>query len=87
MQIRAKGAAMKKAVEIFVGIDVSKAWLEVAVHEQKEPYRFSNDEAGIASLAKMLKNLKPKLVVLEPTGGSEMRVVAELSQAGCRRPW
>ena len=73
---------MKKVVEIFVGIDVSKGWLDVAVHEQKETYRFSNDEAGIASLVKALKKLKPKLIVLEPTGGFEMLVVAELSQAG-----
>ena len=73
---------MKKRVEIFVGIDVSKAWLDVAVHEHKEITRFRNDEAGIASLVKVLKKLKPKLIVLEPTGGFEMLVVAELSQAG-----
>ena len=73
---------MKKTVEIFVGIDVSKAWLDVAVHEQKETSRFSNDEAGIASLVKSLKKLKPRLIVLEPTGGFEMLVVAELSRAG-----
>ncbi len=36
----AKGADMKKArEEIFVGIDVSKAWLDVAVHEQEETIR------------------------------------------------
>jgi len=73
---------MKKAAEIFVGIDVSKAWLDVAVHEQAEVVRVSNDAAGIASLVKRLKKLKPILIVLEPTGGFEMLVVAELSQAG-----
>ena len=73
---------MKKAVEIFVGIDVSKAWLDVAVHEQKETTRVRNDETGISSLVKKLKKLKPKLIVLEPTGGFEMLGVAELSQAG-----
>jgi len=73
---------MKKVVEIFVGIDVSKAWLDVAVHEQKETTRFRNDEAGIASLVQVLKKLNPRLIVLEPTGGFEMLVVAELSQAG-----
>jgi transposase len=72
---------MKKVVEVFVGIDVSKAWLDIAVHEQKEITRFSNDEVGIASLVKALHKLKPKLIVLEPTGGFEMLVVAELSQA------
>jgi transposase len=74
---------MKKArVEIFVGIDVSKKWLDVAVHEPAEGFRVSNDESGIASLVKRLKKLKPRLIVVEATGGFEMLVVAELSQAG-----
>lgn len=73
---------MKRAEEVFVGIDVSKAWLDVAKHGQKETTRFSNDETGISSLVKALKKRKPKLIVLEPTGGFEMLVVAELSQAG-----
>jgi transposase len=67
---------------MFVGIDVSKAWLDVAVHERQETTRFRNDEAGIGDLVQVLKRLKPDLLVLEPTGGFEMLVVAELSQAG-----
>jgi len=73
---------MKKEGKVFVGIDVSKAWLDVAVYEQKAGWRVSNDDAGISGLVKRLKKLKPKLIVLEPTGGFEMLVVAELSQAG-----
>ena len=73
---------MKKAVEIFVGIDISKAWLDIAVHEQAETFRASNDDTGIASLVKRLKKLKASLIVLEPTGGFEMLVVAELTRAG-----
>jgi transposase len=73
---------MKKTGKVFVGIDVSKAWLDVAVHEQKEVWRVSNADAGIRDLVKKLKQLKPKLIVLEPTGGFEMLGVAELSQAG-----
>src|SRR5215210_181082 len=80
--IWAKGATMKKAAEIFVGIDVSKAWLDVAIHEHQEMLRVGNDEAGIRDLVKRLKKRKPRLIVLEPTGGFEMLVVAELSQAG-----
>lgn len=72
---------MKKTVEIFVGIDISKAWLDVAVQEQEEVFRVSNDEAGIASLVKRLKKLKPTLIVLEPTGGFEKLVMAELTHA------
>jgi transposase len=73
---------MKKAVEIFVGIDVSKAWLDVAVHEREETFRVGNDDEGIANLVKLMKELKPTLIVLEPTGGFEMMVVAELTHAG-----
>ncbi len=73
---------MKKAAEIFVGIDVGKQWLDVAVHEQSETFRVRNDESGIMELVKRLKKLKPRLIVLEPTGGFEILVVAELSRAG-----
>jgi transposase len=73
---------MKKVEEIFVGIDISKAWLDVAVHEQEEMFRVSNEAAGIGSLLKRLKKQKPTLIVVEPTGGFEMLLVAELSQAG-----
>jgi transposase len=73
---------MKKAEEIFVGIDVSKAWLDIAVHEKEETFRASNDEIGIAGLVKRLKKLKAGLIVLEPTGGFEMLAGAQLSQAG-----
>lgn len=76
--IWAGGAGMKKTVEIFVGIDISKAWLDVAVHEQEEVFRASNNDEGIASLVKRLKKLKPTLIVLEPTGGFEKLVMAEL---------
>lgn len=73
---------MNKVVEIFVGIDICKAWLDVAVHEQDEVFRLGNDDAGITKLVKRLKELKPELIVLEPTGGFETLLVAELSHAG-----
>ena len=73
---------MKKAAEIFVGIDISKAWLDIAVHEKEETFRVSNEEVGIAGLVKRLKKLKASLIVVEPTGGFEMLVVAELTHAG-----
>jgi transposase len=67
---------------IFVGIDVSKAWLDVAVHEQEPVWRTGNDDPGIAHLVVQLSQLGPTLVVLEATGGFEMVLVAELVQAG-----
>ena len=41
---------MHRAVEIFVGIDVCKAWLDIAVHEQDETFRAGNEDVGIANL-------------------------------------
>jgi hypothetical protein len=63
--IRARGEKMKKAVEIFVGIDVSKIWLDVAVHEREETFRAGNEDKGIANLVERMKELKPTLIVIE----------------------
>lgn len=73
---------MEKTAEIFVGIDISKAWLDIALYEQEETFRATNDDTGIAKLVKRMQELKPALIVLEPTGGFEMLVVAELTHAG-----
>jgi transposase len=67
---------------IFVGIDISKAWLDVAVHEQETSWRVGNDDAGIAKLVKELKGLAPELILVEATGGFEMLLVAELANSG-----
>lgn len=51
-----------------IGIDVSKAMLDGAVHE--EQFRqFSNDKRGFASLIRWLKKWPIKQVVLEASGG------------------
>jgi transposase len=72
---------MAETAGIFVGIDVSKLWLDIAVHESEANWRVGNDDSGIAGLVKRLKQMKPTLVVLEATGGYEMLVVAELAHA------
>lgn len=73
---------MDKAVEIFVGIDVSKSWLDVAVHEQAAVWRNANDDAGIGKLVEQMQVLQPERIVVEPTGGFESLLVAELQHAG-----
>jgi transposase len=67
---------------VFVGIDVSKAALDVAQRPDGEPWRCPNDEAGIAEVVSRLQPLVPELVVLEATGGLERLVVAALALAG-----
>jgi transposase len=65
----------------YVGIDVSKSRLDVAVRPGGEVQSFVNDEPGFAALVAWLKPLGPKLVVLEATGGYQAPVVAALSVA------
>ncbi len=72
---------MSETAGIFVGIDVSKAWLDIAVHESNLAWRVGNDDAGINKLVERFKQLRPGLIVLEATGGFEMRLVAELVHA------
>ncbi|MBN9520485.1 IS110 family transposase [bacterium] len=66
----------------FVGIDVSKAWLDVAGRPDPAPRRVANDPAGVAALVADLRGLAPALVLLEATGGLELPVVAALQVAG-----
>ena len=66
---------------IFIGIDVSKARLDVAMRPSAEKLSVSNDEAGIQALVKRLSELKPVLIVLEATGGLERSVSGTLGSA------
>ena len=60
------------AQEMYVGIDVSKAELVVAVRPSGERMTLSNDRAGIKRLVARLSELKPQLVVVEATGGLQI---------------
>ncbi|WP_110034638.1 IS110 family transposase, partial [Hoeflea marina] len=64
----------------MAGIDVSKAWLDVAVSDSDRVDRFANDAAGCAALSERLGNAE--LVALEATGGYEMRMVRSLLAVG-----
>lgn len=68
--------------DCFIGIDVSKATLDVAVLPGERAWQVEREEAGIASLVETLRALAPRLVVLEATGGLEAPVTAALATAG-----
>ena len=68
--------------EIYVGIDVAKEQLQVAVRPDGEAWSVTNDRPGLRDLVKRLAVSKPALVVLEATAGMEMPVVAALAAAG-----
>jgi len=62
----------------YVGIDVSKARLDVAMVPSGDSFSVPNDDDGIEKLVTALEPLKPSLVLLEATGGLERRVLARL---------
>ncbi len=72
---------MRGAVSEFVGSDVSKDTLDVALRPSRNRLSFSNDEAGIIALIGELKDVAPALVVLEATGSYKTASVAALSLA------
>lgn len=65
----------------FVGIDLSKAQLDVAIRPSAQTLSVTNDRVGIKILIKELKKLRPQLVVLEATGGLERQVLSALIAA------
>jgi len=66
---------------LFVGIDVSKAHLDVAVLPPGQAWQEPNDEAGRARLVPQLAALTPVVVVLEATGGWELPLACALALA------
>jgi transposase len=65
---------------LYVGIDVSKRHWDVAVTGQRGGRRFSADAAGLAALLAWLRQLDPRLVCLEATGGYERLLCEALHQ-------
>ncbi len=66
---------------LFVGIDVSKDRLDVAVRPTGEAWQVSHDSRGISRLVECLGELAPQLVVLEATGGIEIALAGELASS------
>ena len=64
---------------IFVGIDVAKAQLDVAVRPADDRWEISHDDAGIGQLVSQLKSLGPAMVLVEASGGLELPLVAALA--------
>ena len=68
-----------KETPLFVGIDVSKDRLDVAVRPTGEAWQAPYNSRGVSDLVHRLEKLAPQLVVLEATGGMEMALAGELA--------
>jgi transposase len=66
----------------WVGIDVAKAWLDVAVGVTGPAWRAPSTAAGIEALVGRLRAARVVGVVVEATGGYEAALVAALQGAG-----
>ena len=66
----------------FIGIDVSKDQLEVAVRPTNEQMAFRNDDDGIDKLIERLQPLQPELILMEATGSYHQLVLARLLASG-----
>src|SRR3954453_22673588 len=67
---------------VFVGIDVSKRRLDVHLRPAGESFTIDYDAEEVTALVERLLPLEPTLVVLEATGGLEVRIAGALAAAG-----
>ncbi len=67
--------------ETFVGIDVAKSTLDVCIEPASKTWHVQYDDESIGELVKQLKDIAPTLIVMEATGGLEVRIASELASA------
>jgi transposase len=67
---------------LWIGIDVAKDQLDIAIGSDGESWSVANDEVGIESLVRDLSARTCSLIVLEATGGFEIPAVVALAAAG-----
>ena len=68
----------------FVGVDVSKAYLDVASRPVGKDFRLPNTADGISTLVTRLRPMAPALILLEATGGLEQDAAVALTAAGMK---
>lgn len=69
-------------VENFIGIDVSKSTLDICIEPVGQTLHVAYDEVGIGDIVSRLKETSPTLIVIEATGGLEVRIATELASKG-----
>ncbi|MDH3605134.1 MAG: transposase, partial [Candidatus Tectomicrobia bacterium] len=73
-----------KSSPLFVGIDVAKATLDVALRPSDQTWQVLYEDAQVEALVAQLTELSPTLIVVEATGGLETSLAAALAAA--KRP-
>ena len=70
-----------KQAEIYVGIDVAKDRVDVAIRPGGDTWSADYDERGMSELVSCLRTAEPTAVLLEATGGLEVPLVSALAAA------
>ena len=65
----------------YVGIDIAKAQLDIAVRPSGAQWVAPHDDAGLNALVERLRGVQPALIVVEATGGREIPLVTALATA------
>jgi len=68
--------------KMFVGIDVSKDRLDVHIQPSGEEFAVARDDEGLKTLTERLQAERPALVVLEATGGLQVKAAGALAAVG-----
>lgn len=66
---------------IYVGIDVAKTKLDVAIRPTGDRREVSYDDRGVGELVSQMQNLNPAMLLLEASGGLELPLAAALAAA------
>jgi transposase len=66
---------MTTQAEVYIGIDVGKSWLDVAIWGEDKVWRVANDAEGIGQVMERVTGLEPQIIAVEATGGYEQMAV------------
>lgn len=66
----------------FVGVDVSKNWLDVHIHPKNQSIKVDNTQIGLDELLQILSNSNINQIVCESSGGYENLLVNVCTNAG-----
>jgi transposase len=73
---------MTTASAVYVGIDVGKTWLDVAVWGSEAVWRVANAPEGIEPILALVQEMEAALIAVEATGGYEQPLVQAMRLAG-----
>jgi transposase len=67
--------------KVYIGIDLSKKFLDIGEYPANRQWRLPNDAQGLSQLLTELQKIKPSLIVMEASGGLEHSVAEKLDEA------